>query len=282
MTLDLAQFHDTFFAESFEALDSMENALLKLSAGDADFELINTIFRVAHSIKGGAATFGFSEVASFTHTLETLLDQLRGGKRRVDATLVDTLLRSGDLMRAMLVATQQKQPLDKSRVAALHSEIELVLATPGDSTTTQWRHRRRCRCAAQAPAAAVAGTAFAEETRSGWRIHFIPGPKLLRHGNDPLRLLRELATLAPCEVRVDAKWIPPLSELDPEECRLSWRIEVNGPVQESAIKAVFDWVEGECDLKLEAFGPAAEAADMMPAPKIPQPVEVVNAAVQRP
>ena len=60
MTLDLAQFHDTFFAESSEALDSMENALLKLSAGDADLELINTIFRVAHSIKGGSATFGFS------------------------------------------------------------------------------------------------------------------------------------------------------------------------------------------------------------------------------
>ena len=74
MTLDLTQFHETFFAESVEALDSMENALLKLSAGDADAELVNTIFRVAHSIKGGSATFGFSDVAGFTHTLETLLD----------------------------------------------------------------------------------------------------------------------------------------------------------------------------------------------------------------
>jgi len=280
MTLDLAQFHDTFFAESFEALDSMENALLKLSAGDADFELINTIFRVAHSIKGGAATFGFSEVASFTHTLETLLDQLRGGKRRVDATLVDTLLRSGDLMRAMLLATQQKQPLDKTRVAALHAEIELILATPGDSPTTTVAAPPAN--AAQVPQAPSPVQLSPEETRSGWRIHFIPGPKLLRHGNDPLRLLRELATLAPCDVRVDAKWIPPLSELDPEECRLSWRIEVNGPVQESAIKAVFDWVEGECDLKLEAFGPAAETSEMMPAPKIPPPVEEVAAAVAPP
>ena len=72
MTLDLAQFHETFFAESFEALDSMEAALLKLSAGESDLELINTIFRVAHSIKGGSATFGFTDVASFTHKLETL------------------------------------------------------------------------------------------------------------------------------------------------------------------------------------------------------------------
>ena len=61
----------------------MEAALLKLSAGEVDAELINTIFRVAHSIKGGSATFGFNEVAAFTHMLETLLDQLRAGKRQV-------------------------------------------------------------------------------------------------------------------------------------------------------------------------------------------------------
>src|SRR5882672_3235148 len=126
MTLDLAQFHDTFFEESFEALDSMEAALLKLSAGAVDAELINTIFRVAHSIKGGSATFGFSDVAAFTHILETLLDQMRAGKRQVQPQLVDLLLRSGDMMREMLVATQQKQPMDKSRVAALHGEIDAV------------------------------------------------------------------------------------------------------------------------------------------------------------
>ena len=118
MTLDLAQFHETFFAESNESLDSMESALLKLSAGEVDAELINTIFRVAHSIKGGSATFGFTEVAAFTHTLETLLDELRAGKRRVDPALVDTLLRSCDLMRSMLAATQAKQPLDAAGIAA--------------------------------------------------------------------------------------------------------------------------------------------------------------------
>ncbi|HEX6398772.1 MAG TPA: chemotaxis protein CheA [Steroidobacteraceae bacterium] len=255
MTLDLAQFHETFFAESNEALDSMEAALLKLSAGDADLELINTIFRVAHSIKGGSATFGFSDVAAFTHTLETLLDQMRGGKRHVDSSLVDTLLRSGDMMREMLAATQARQPIDQQRVAALHAEIELIMSTGGTSA------------AAAAPAGApVPSSAMPDEgdTRSGWRIHFVPGPKLLRNGNDPLRLLRELATIAPCEVRADAKWIPPLRELDPEECRLSWRIEVNGAIEESALKSVFDWVDGECDLKLEAFGPAAGAPASVP------------------
>jgi len=270
MTLDLAQFHETFFAESNEALDSMEAALLKLSAGDADHELINTIFRVAHSIKGGSATFGFSDVAAFTHTLETLLDQMRGGKRHVDSGLVDTLLRSGDMMREMLAATQAKQPIDKGRVAALHAEIELIMSAGGAGAAAATP------ASAPVPAAVVLDEA---DTRSGWRIHFVPGPKLLRNGNDPLRLLRELATLAPCEVRADAKWIPPLRELDPEECRLSWRIEVNGAIEESALRSVFDWVDGECDLNLEAFGPSAAPPALAPVTtSIPETVTAPAAA----
>src|SRR6185369_10640034 len=98
MTLDLTQFHDAFFEESFEALDSMESALLKLDLGAPDSELINTIFRVAHSIKGGSATFGFSEIASFTHSLETLLDELRSNKLQVTSPTLDLLLKSVDAM----------------------------------------------------------------------------------------------------------------------------------------------------------------------------------------
>lgn len=266
MSLDLSQFHETFFAESFEALDSMEAALLKLSAGESDLELINTIFRVAHSIKGGSATFGFNAIASFTHKLETLLDELRSGNRRANPSMVDTLLRAGDLMREMLAATQTRQPLDGARVSALQAEIEGILATKGDSSGH----------VAAAPAA-PAPEAPEQGGPVGWRIHFVPGPKLLRHGNDPVRLLRELGRLAPCEVRVDAKWVPLLAELDPEECRLSWHIELTGAVEESAIRAVFDWVEGECDLTIEPFGqprPPVEAASSAPAPA---PVSMTSA-----
>ena len=247
MTLDLTQFHDTFYEESFEALDSMEAALLKLSAGDGDSELINTIFRVAHSIKGGSATFGFSDIAGFTHTAETLLDQLRAGKRQVTPELVDLLLRSGDLMRAMLEATKQKQPLEKARVLALHGEIEAILKTGALAV-------------APAPPPAPIHVPGDEPERSGWRIHFVPGAKLLRNGNDPLRIVRELGSLGPCVARVDARFVPPLADLDPEECRLSWNIELAGAIPEAQVRAVFDWVDTECELHFEAFGPLAETA----------------------
>jgi two-component system chemotaxis sensor kinase CheA len=273
MTLDLAQFHETFFEESFEALDSMESALLKLSAGEVDRELINTIFRVAHSIKGGSATFGFTDVAGFTHTLETLLDDLRAGKRQVHPPLVDLLLRSSDLMREMLQATREKRPLDKARITAVHREIEAELAAPAGSGSAS--SSTVAAPATASPASAPSPEripASAQTGATGWRIRFAPGPKLLRHGNDPLRLLRELDTLGECTVRVDAMKIPPLADLDAEECRMSWTIELAGDIPEQSIRAVFEWVEGECELELVPTGaPAQPAAPAHVEPQAPVP-----------
>ena len=82
MSIDMSQFLDTFYEESFEGLEIMETELLALDAGNADSETINTIFRAAHSIKGGSGTFGLNAVADFTHVMETLLDEMRDGNVR--------------------------------------------------------------------------------------------------------------------------------------------------------------------------------------------------------
>ena len=266
MTLDLTQFHEIFFEESFEALDSMEAALLKLSAGEVDAELINTIFRVAHSIKGGAATFAFNEVAGFTHVLETLLDQLRAGKRQVRPDIVDVLLRSGDAMRSMLVATQRKEAIDSAGVATLRAELERIMSEASTAAAP----------ASAAPAATPSGKAAAGAPAPipGWRIKFVPGPDLLRHGNDPLRILRELATLGTLKVSADAGGIPPLNDLDPEVCRLRWNLEVHGQIDRAAVHAVFEWAETECELTIERIGgelaaPAAAKIATAPAPNAP-------------
>jgi chemotaxis protein histidine kinase CheA len=82
MKVDLKRFHDTFFEEAFEHLATMETGLLELETRGAEAELLNTIFRAAHSIKGGSGSFGFTEIARLTHALENVLDRLRGGRRR--------------------------------------------------------------------------------------------------------------------------------------------------------------------------------------------------------
>ena len=113
--VDLTQFHKTFFEESLEGLDAMEAALLALDSGSTDHELVHTIFRAAHSIKGGAATFGFADVAAFTHVAESLLEEVRSERRAVEAELIDLMLRSVDCLRAMLARSSSGQPVSRSR-----------------------------------------------------------------------------------------------------------------------------------------------------------------------
>ncbi|MEJ6005764.1 chemotaxis protein CheW [Paucibacter sp. AS339] len=100
--IDLSQFYQVFFEEASENLDNMEQLLLNLNVETADDEELNAIFRCAHSIKGGAATFGFGDVAELTHQMETLLDKLRRHELKPTSPMVDTLLQSGDALRAQL------------------------------------------------------------------------------------------------------------------------------------------------------------------------------------
>ena len=106
MSIDMSQFHQVFFEECFEGLEAMESGLLNLDMGDIDSEVINTIFRGAHSIKGGSGTFGFTVVADFTHVMETLLDEMRDGRRKVTQAAVNVLLGSVDCLREMLTSIQ--------------------------------------------------------------------------------------------------------------------------------------------------------------------------------
>ncbi|WP_066269030.1 chemotaxis protein CheA [Hydrogenophaga palleronii] len=104
--IDLSQFYQIFFEEAGENLDSMEQMLLALDLEKADDEELNAIFRCAHSIKGGAATFGFADVAELTHQMESLLDKLRRHELMPTAAMVDVLLESSDALRGLLAAHQ--------------------------------------------------------------------------------------------------------------------------------------------------------------------------------
>ncbi|HVT34312.1 MAG TPA: chemotaxis protein CheW [Nevskiaceae bacterium] len=240
MSLDLSRFHQTFFEESREGLDTMESALLKLDIGRADSEVINTIFRAAHSIKGGAATFGFSSVAEYTHGVETLLDQMRSGKRAVTQPDVDLLLRAVDVLRGLLAAASDGSPLDTQAIAASQAELKATLSGGAAS--------------AAAPAAAAATSAAGGR----WHIRFAPHADLFASGNDPLLILRELSALGRMQAEIDERHLTKLREAQADECLLAWNITLEGGTR-AEIDNVFAWVEGECELAVEA-APAQAAA----------------------
>ncbi|MCD2512762.1 chemotaxis protein CheW [Comamonas endophytica] len=103
---DLTQFYQIFFEEAGENLDQMEQMLLDLDLSAANEEELNGIFRCAHSIKGGSATFGFADVAELTHKMESLLDRLRRHEITPIPQMVDVLLESADASRSLLARHQ--------------------------------------------------------------------------------------------------------------------------------------------------------------------------------
>ena len=225
MDLDLAQFHATFFEESFEALDSMEAALLKLDVGAPDPEGINTVFRVAHSIKGGAGMFGFKDVASFTHTLETLLDELRSGRMQVTTHISDQLLLSVDVLRSLMTSVQRKEPVDMQKVADLQFDLEQIVASKGASAPAAPAG------AASAKGAAVGGVDAQASLSAGpaaanWEINFRALPELLLRGNDPLAIFSSLAELGALHVAVNLVVVFRLWLFFVERCYLTWKLRL--------------------------------------------------------
>jgi two-component system chemotaxis sensor kinase CheA len=238
MSIDMSKFLDTFLEESAEGLDAMESGLLNMQEGVVDKELINTIFRAAHSIKGGGATFGLAAVAQFTHNVETLLDEMRSDKRPVTTGAVDVLLESVDVIRAMLAAAKARKPHDAKRAGAVTARLESQLNSGA------------------APAAAAAAPAEGA-VASGWRIRFAPKPHLFRTGNDPVRMFRELEALGALSVECDAAQLPKFGDVDPEQCHLRWTAILRGEVTKKAVEEIFEWVEGDCELEIAPLESAA-------------------------
>jgi two-component system chemotaxis sensor kinase CheA len=265
--VDLTQFHKTFFEESREGLDAMEMALLALDAGSDDHELVHTIFRAAHSVKGGAATFGFVDVAAFTHVAESLLEDVRSGKRAVSAELIELMLRSVDCLRTMLARSSSGEPVADVESHGLCAELSRMVN--GDAETKIDR---------ELPNVVVG---------QGWNIRFVALPQLLQSGNDPLRLFRELQQLGRLDVLlafvVDAAPAS-LAELDPTQCFLGWNLCLHGAVARADVDAVFDWLDGDCELTITALVEAPEpvvGATPALSPTLSAPSASASAAVPK-
>jgi len=275
MSIDMAQFHQVFFEESFEGLDIMESGLLNLDMGDVDSEVINTIFRAAHSIKGGSGTFGFSAVSDYTHVMETLLDEMRDGRRQITQSAVDVLLGSVDCLREMLSAIQDENDIDEVSVAEHKKALEVELNGGQANSKT---------VATEAPEPVV-NEVEATTNKSGWKISFCPHADLLKTGNDPVRMFRELGGLGDLEVIVDLQGVPPLFDLDPEECHLSWLLILKGDIQREEIDDIFDWVEDECDLSIQALNSDEELVNTLqsePSNVVDQVISAASLAIENP
>ncbi|MFM0323773.1 chemotaxis protein CheA [Caballeronia glebae] len=124
MTLDITQFYQTFFDEADELLAQMEQLLLVLDIANPDPEDLAAIFRAAHSIKGGAATFGFTALTETTHILESLLDRARNNELVLRPDMIDTFLATKDVLSDQLAAYRASAEPDAAAAAAICAKLE--------------------------------------------------------------------------------------------------------------------------------------------------------------
>ncbi|WGO99440.1 chemotaxis protein CheA [Saccharophagus degradans] len=246
MSIDLSQFHQVFFEESVEGLDIMESALMELDPANVDDETINAIFRCAHSIKGGSATFSFNAICDFTHVLETLLDQVRSGQRTLVLRHVDLLLESVDCMREML-ALAQNGDLEKTEQADyLQQQFETILA--GDNSV----ETNVDNGAGNTALAGAAKPQLAQQNEQApWQITFRPSLAIMQTGNDPMRILRELRNSGAEEIIANWDSLPSWSSFDPEQCYLAWQAIAPAEINKSSLEEVFEWVTDLADITIE-------------------------------
>ena len=240
-------FRQTYLEESFEGLDIMETGLLELQPGPPDTDKVNEIFRAAHSIKGGSGTFGFTDIIDFTHVLETLLDEMRDGRRDVTQEATDAMLHAVDILRDMMTALQNHEDIDHDKAMDVQKQMEKLLNDGGeapDESSTQ---------------ADADPQAQSDQAGTGaWSIEVIPESTLLQTGNEPIRIFRELETLGTLEVTVNDAELPDLDAFNPEEVYLSWQLRLEGDgIKEDDVREVFEWIDGDgAEVKIEAPEPA--------------------------
>jgi two-component system chemotaxis sensor kinase CheA len=253
---DLVELRTLFFEEAFEHLGAIESALLELEHRPDDRELLNQIFRGAHSIKGGSGTFGYTELRSFTHALEGLLHALRDGKVWLEEATADLLLRSTDALRGLVEATQRGEPGPETIERLL---VEIQEATPKVDSSARKNavvlEEGLFESLVPSPTPPPAGP-------QTFRVVFAPGPHLMRKGLDPLLVVRDLVERGrPSEVTVDTSTLPDLDALDPESCHLTWSVTLTTERSEKELRDAFAFVEDASRIEVVSLGAPTRAAE---------------------
>ena len=276
----------TFFQECAELLADLEAKLLMLESGQTDLETINAVFRAVHSVKGGAGAFGLEALVRFAHVFETLMDELRAGRKECDDLTVRTLLRASDVLADHIAAAQGvAPPVDEARSAGLVAEMEVLThgeaSVPGivededdDFGFTPLTVGLAPLPSLDLPSLDLPPLAPAAAAQTGWRVVFRPHGAMYANANETALLLRELGRLGPVEVSLDDSAVPALDALNPDDNHLIWTLTLTAPVGETAVRDVFDFVESDCDLSITAIG----GATLPDLPDLPVLTEAAPAA----
>ncbi len=294
----------TFFQECEELLADLEGGLLAMQEGAGDLETVNAVFRAVHSIKGGAGAFGLEPLVRFAHVFETLLDAVRSGSVPNTVELAAVLLRASDILADHVSAARGLGDVDMGASAAMAAELEAW--TDPNAAPAPAAAPVAVEDAAPAPVAAASdvhdddamddddlGFVFVPQTitveaqaadaelvpSNVWTVSIRPKSDLYRKANETALLLRELSRLGPIKATLDDSALPALEDLDPEAAFVTWSVRLETDEDESAIREVFEFVDGDCDLEITRGEGDVQAAmaSLLSVAETPAPAAIVEA-----
>lgn len=247
----IAEALPAFISEAQEQIQSLEQLLLELEDNPGDRELLNALFRCAHTVKGSAGIFGLDRVVAFTHHVETLLDKLREGQLSLNPSISTLLLKCNDQIRLLVgQARDQNTEEDPGELAVRDGLVEQLQAAAGVGP--------KGLAASPAPAAAAASAGPSQSKR--WHISVNFGTEIFRNGMDPLAIISYLRTLGEIpQIVCDIEAVPPIDQIDPESCYLGFEFGLVSEAGRADIEGAFSFVRDDC--RLTVIDPGSSADD---------------------
>jgi len=225
---------ETFRIEAETLLSNIEEVTLELEQSPDDKEAVDRIFRSMHTIKGSSGMFGFDNISSFTHHVESILDHLREGTIMVSKKLIDLILEAKDKIREMLDDEKNMDVVDNGRIIA---QLQTLLPEELQEVTVK--------------KAAAPVVDQPSDSQCTYRIRFHPSPTIMQTGQDPIRLLDELREMGECTITPFIEDLPDLKKMNPELCYFAWDIILTTAKGENAIKDVFIFVSDDSKVDIQ-------------------------------
>ena len=246
MSMDILQrMRVAFQAEALELLAELDAALLVLESEPANDDLVHRVFRAIHTVKGSGATAGFTHLAAVAHRVEEVFDLARAGRLAITVEVVDCGLKACDVLRSILAADDPDAECPGEQ--AVTDAVCLLLPRPIPQTSSP------------APADAILDKAESV----AYEVLVRPHRDLFHSGTDPISLLDELRALGQAHLNCRTDAVPLFFHLDPESCYLWWEVKLVTDRGEAGIRAVFDFVEDECDVSIRLLEDQSSAVAIL-------------------
>ena len=232
-------FVEKFKVEVGEYFERLESGLLQLEQEKENLQTIGDIFRIMHSMKGSGGMFGFDLLSDVTHDLESLFEIFRSGEQKVDSEAISFTLDSIDGLRNLMV----EDPTEEHRLLASKLKLDT------QKQIARFKHSDLINELLKHDANNIESGSTANKTT--YYISFIPDKDIFNNGTNPLYLIDELHALGECNVQVSFDRLPPLAEIDPFKCYVSWYLFIATTESADTLQDVFIFVANSAQIKIE-------------------------------